>query len=101
MHPLLRLMTKPLLAILVLLPLSVSAGDEAPLPTGEEARAALEDLWQGELDGKALICENEGKAIRFGVEFKRSQVIHYVTLASEMLAIGESDRMTLKFRKPL
>ena len=93
--------TKPLLAILLLLPLSVSAGDEAPLLTGEEARAALEDLWQGELDGKALICENEGKAIRFGVEFKRSQVIHYVTLASEMLAIGESDRMTLKFRKPL
>jgi len=53
------------------------------------------------LDGKALIFENEGKAIRFGVECKRSRVIHYVTLASEMLAIGESDRMTLKFRKPL
>ena len=69
--------------------------------TGEEARAALEDLWQGELDGKAFICENEGKTIRFGVEFKRSQIIHYATLASEMLAIGESDRMTLKFRKPL
>jgi len=38
------IMTKPLLAILLLLPLSVSAGDEAPLLTGEEARAALEDL---------------------------------------------------------
>ena len=94
-------MTKSLLAILLLLPLSVSAADEAPLLTGEEARAALEDLWQGELDGKAFICENEGKTIRFGVEFKRSQIIHYATLASEMLAIGESDRMTLKFRKPL
>ena len=54
-------MTKPLLAILLLLPLSVSAADEAPLLTGEEARAALEDLWQGELDGKAFICENEGE----------------------------------------
>lgn len=94
-------MTEPLLASLLLLPLSVSAADEAPLLTGDEARAALEDLWQGELDGKALICENEGKAIRFGVEFKCSQVIHYATLASEMLAIGESDRVTLKFRKPL
>ena len=94
-------MTKPLLAILLLLPLSVSADEEVPLVTGEEARAALEGLWQGELDGKALICEDEGKAIRFGVEFKRSQIIHYATLASEMLAIGESDRMTLKFRKPL
>ena len=52
-------MTKPLLAILLLLPLSVSAADEAPLLTGEEARAALEDLWQGELDGKAFICGNE------------------------------------------
>ena len=93
-------MTRPLLAILLLLPLSVSAGDEARLLTDEEARAALEGLWQGELDGKALICENEG-SLRFGVEFKRSQVIHYATLASEMLAIGESDRMTLKFRKPL
>ena len=69
--------------------------------TNEEARAALEDLWQGALDVEALICENGGKAIRFGVEFKRSQVIHYATLASEMLVIGESDRMTLKFRKPL
>ena len=94
-------MTKPLLAILLLLPLSVSAADEAPLLTGEEARAALEGMWQGELDGKAPKCENEGKAIRFGVEFKRSQVIHYATLASKMLGIGESDRMTLKFRKPL
>ena len=37
------------------------AADEAPLLTGEEARAALEDLWQGELDGKAFICENEGE----------------------------------------
>ena len=54
-------MTKPLLAILLLLPLSVSAADEAPLLTGEEARAALEDFWQGELDGKAFICENEGE----------------------------------------
>ena len=53
------------------------------------------------MDGKALICENEGKAIRFVVEFKHRQVIHYVTLASEMLAIGESDRIALKFRKPL
>ena len=94
-------MTKPLLAILLLLPLPFSAADKAPLLTGEEARAALEDLWQSELDGKALICENEGKAIRFGVEGKRSEIIHYATLASEMLAIGESDRMTLKFRKPL
>ena len=57
----------PLLAILLLLPLPASAADEAPLLTGEEARAALEGMWQGELDGKALICENEGKAIRFGV----------------------------------
>ena len=55
------IMTKPLLAILLLLPLSVSAADEAPLLTGEEARAALEDLWQGELDGKAFICDNEGE----------------------------------------
>ena len=94
-------MTKPLLAILLLLSLSVSAADEAPLLTGDEARAALENLWQGKLDGKALICENEGKFIRLGVEFKPSQVIHYATRASEMLAIGESDRMTLKFRKPL
>ena len=54
-------MTKSLLAILLLLPLSVSAADEAPLLTGEEARAALEDLWQGELDGKAFICDNEGE----------------------------------------
>ena len=54
-------MTKSLLAILLLLPLSVSAADEAPLLTGEEARAALEDLWEGELDGKAFICENEGE----------------------------------------
>ena len=54
-------MTRPLLAILLLLPLSVSAADEAPLLTGEEALAALEDLWQGELDGKAFICENEGE----------------------------------------
>ena len=54
-------MTKPLLAMLLLLPLSVSADEEVPLMTGEEARAALEDLWQGELDGKAFICENEGE----------------------------------------
>ena len=54
-------MTRPLLAILLLLPLSVSAADEAPFLTGEEARAALEDLWQGELDGKAFICDNEGE----------------------------------------
>ena len=54
-------MTHPFLAILLLLPLSVSAADEAPLLTGEEARAALEDLWQGELDGKAFIYENEGE----------------------------------------
>lgn len=94
-------MTKPLLASLLFLSLSVSAGDEARLLTDEEARAVLEELWRGELDGKALICEHKGKAIRFGVEFKRSQIIHYATLASEMLAIGESDRMTLKFRKPL
>ena len=72
----------PLLAILLLLRLSISATREAPLLTGEEARAALEDLWQGELDEKARFCENKGKAIRFGVEFKRSQVIHYATLAS-------------------
>ena len=52
-------MARPLLAILLLLPLSVSAADEAPFLTGEEARAALEDLWQGELDGKAFICGNE------------------------------------------
>ena len=55
------MMTKPLLAILLLLPLSISAADEAPLLTGEEARAALEDLWQGELDGKAFICDDEGE----------------------------------------
>ena len=94
-------MTKPLLAILLLLQLPFGAADKAPLLTGEEARAALEDLWQGELDGKALICENEGKTIRFGVEFKRSQGIRNATLASKGLAIGESDRMTLEFRKPL
>ena len=94
-------MTTPLLAILLLLSLSLSAADEAQFLTGEEARAAPGDVWKGELDGKALICENEGKVIRFGVEFKRSQVIHYATLVSEMLAIGESDRMSLKFRKPL
>ena len=94
-------MSVTLLAILLLLPLPVSAADEAPLLTGEEATTALEDLWEGELDGKALICENEGKVIRLGVEFKPSQVIHYATRASEVLAIGESDRMTLKFRKPL
>ena len=48
--------TKTLLAILLLLPLSVSAG---------------------ELDGKALICENEDRAILLGVEFKRGEVTHY------------------------
>ena len=52
------MITTPLLAILLLMPLSISAADEAPLLTSEEARAALEDLWQGELDGKAFICEN-------------------------------------------
>ena len=82
-------MNEPLLAILLLLPLSVSADEEVPLVTGEEARAALEGLWQGELDGKALICEDEGKAIRFGVEFKRSQVIHYATRIKGTRAVIE------------
>lgn len=82
-------MTKALLAILLLLPLSVSAGDEARLLTDDEARAVLEELWRGELDGKALICENEEKAIRFGVEFKLSQVIHYATRIKGTRAVIE------------
>ena len=82
-------MNEPLLAIMLLLPLSVSADEEVPLVTGEEARAALEGLWQGELDEKALICEDEGKAIRFGVEFKRSQVIHYATRIKGTRAVIE------------
>ena len=82
-------MTKPLLASLLFLSLSVSAGDEARLLTDEEARAVLEELWRGELDGKALICENKGKAIRFGVEFKLSQVIHYATRIKGTRAVIE------------
>ena len=69
--------TQPLLAILPLLPLSVSGGDEARLLTDEEARAALEGLWQGELDGKALICRNTEVTTPLAVEFDRTQVIHY------------------------
>ena len=49
-------MTKPLLAILLLLPLSVSADEEVPLLIGEEARVEPESLEQGELDGKAVAC---------------------------------------------
>jgi len=93
-------MTKPLLAILLLLPLSVSAGDEARLLTDEEARAVLEELWRGELDGKAIICINEDQVTPYewergnprGFEFESGGATGYWIRTKETSAVlSQSD----------
>ena len=60
-------MTKPLLAILLLLPLSVVAG---------------------ELDGKAIICVNSDERYQtpFGIEFKNDVVLKWVIWAKGTVA---------------
>ena len=60
-------MTKPLLAILLLLPLSVSAG---------------------ELDGKGIICVNTDERYKgpFGVEFKNDVALKWVVLREGTVA---------------
>ena len=59
-------MTKPLLAILLLLPLSVSAG---------------------QLDGKGIICVNtdEGYQTPFGTEFKSDLALKWVVWTKGIL----------------
>ena len=72
------MMTKPLLAILLLTTTALSS--PAIAATEDELDWIFDQVYSGELDGKAIICNAIEEVIGFrhkGIEFKSGGVVEY------------------------